>query len=172
MNPFDEFRQNVTRRHFLAAGSHLLGTAALASLGRQRAGTCAAARPAPATTLRCTHFAPKAKHVIYLHMVGGPSQMDLFDYKPVMKRVVRQGPARIGPHGPAAHDDDQRPGPLSRSRRRSTSSSSAASAACGSASCCRGRQEDGRRHVLHPQHAHRGDQPRAGDHATCRPATR
>ncbi len=30
------------------------------------------------------HFAPKAKNVIYLHMVGGPSQMDLFDYKPQM----------------------------------------------------------------------------------------
>ncbi|MEI9962016.1 MAG: DUF1501 domain-containing protein [Limisphaerales bacterium] len=27
-------------------------------------------------------FPPKAKRVIYLHMVGGPSQMDLFDYKP------------------------------------------------------------------------------------------
>ncbi len=30
------------------------------------------------------HFAPKAKRVIYLHMVGGPSQVDLFDYKPKM----------------------------------------------------------------------------------------
>ena len=30
------------------------------------------------------HFAPKAKQVIYLHMVGGPPQQDLFDYKPVM----------------------------------------------------------------------------------------
>ena len=30
------------------------------------------------------HFAPKAKHVIYLHMVGGPPQMDLYDYKPEM----------------------------------------------------------------------------------------
>jgi hypothetical protein len=30
------------------------------------------------------HFAPKAKRVIYLHMVGGPSQMDMFDYKPQM----------------------------------------------------------------------------------------
>ena len=28
------------------------------------------------------HFAPKAKQIIYLHMVGGPSQLDLFDYKP------------------------------------------------------------------------------------------
>jgi hypothetical protein len=32
------------------------------------------------------HFAPQAKRVIYLHMVGGPAQMDLFDYKPVMKQ--------------------------------------------------------------------------------------
>ena len=31
------------------------------------------------------HFAPKARQVIYLHMVGGPSQMDLFDYKPTMQ---------------------------------------------------------------------------------------
>ena len=31
-----------------------------------------------------THRAAKAKHVIYLHMVGGPPQMDMYDYKPVM----------------------------------------------------------------------------------------
>jgi uncharacterized protein DUF1501 len=31
------------------------------------------------------HFAGHAKHVIYLHMVGGPPQMDLWDYKPVMQ---------------------------------------------------------------------------------------
>jgi hypothetical protein len=30
------------------------------------------------------HFAPKAKHVIYLHMVGGPPQQDMYDYKPAM----------------------------------------------------------------------------------------
>jgi hypothetical protein len=30
------------------------------------------------------HFAPKAKRAIYLHMVGAPPQMDLFDYKPQM----------------------------------------------------------------------------------------
>ena len=33
------------------------------------------------------HFAPKAKHVIYLHMVGGPSQLDLYDYKPKMQEM-------------------------------------------------------------------------------------
>ena len=44
-----------------------------------RAGTePAASRPS------LPHFAPKAKHVIYLHMVGGPPQMDLYDYKPKM----------------------------------------------------------------------------------------
>src|SRR3990172_11984847 len=82
MNAFNEFRLNVTRRHFLATGTNLLGTAALASLATtQRA---AGSAPAGINPPAFTHLAPKAKQVIYLHMVGGPSQMDLFDYKPVM----------------------------------------------------------------------------------------
>jgi hypothetical protein len=91
MNPFDEFRLNLTRRHFLATGSHLLGTAALASLGLTH-GQARAGSGDPRTTAETaitaarTHFAPKAKHIIYLHMVGGPSQLDLFDYKPVMRQ--------------------------------------------------------------------------------------
>ena len=81
MNPFDQFKLNVTRRHFFQAGSHVLGTAALASLvGNQMAG--AAEEQTQLHGLQ--HFAGKCKHVIYLHMVGGPPQMDLFDYKPVM----------------------------------------------------------------------------------------
>ena len=32
------------------------------------------------------HFAPKAKHVIYLHQSGAPSHVDLFDYKPEMQK--------------------------------------------------------------------------------------
>jgi hypothetical protein len=74
MNPVHDFFRNMTRRHFFAAGSHLLGGAALASLvGESRADD------APRT-----HHTPKARQVIYLHMVGGPPQMDLYDYKPVM----------------------------------------------------------------------------------------
>src|SRR5207248_2834000 len=69
MNPFNEYVRNITRRHFFATGSHAVGWAALASLLK---GERAVAAPAP-TPL--THFAPKAKHVIYLHMVGGPPQM-------------------------------------------------------------------------------------------------
>ena len=39
---------------------------------------------APAGRPAMNHFAPRAKQVIYLHMVGGPAQQDLYDYKPVM----------------------------------------------------------------------------------------
>lgn len=84
MTPFEEFRLNVTRRHFFAAGSNLLGTAALASLSG--ASTTQHAGPAGISyTGVPLHFTPRAKHIIYLHMVGGPSQLDLYDYKPVMR---------------------------------------------------------------------------------------
>ena len=36
------------------------------------------------------HFAPKAKRIIYLFMSGGPSQHDLFDYKPLLKKLRGQ----------------------------------------------------------------------------------
>src|SRR6516165_460272 len=80
MNPFQEFAQNITRRHFFRLGSHALGWAALTSLldaDRARGAGPAAGAVRP-------HHPPKAKNVIYLHMVGGPPQMDLYDYKPVM----------------------------------------------------------------------------------------
>ena len=35
---------------------------------------------------RAPHFTPKAKHCIFLFMFGGPSQMDLFDYKPELQQ--------------------------------------------------------------------------------------
>jgi hypothetical protein len=82
MNLFDELKQNITRRYFFKMGSHAVGWAALASLldgERARAGDREDVPP-PVRT----HHTPKAKHVIYLHMVGGPAQMDLFDYKPKM----------------------------------------------------------------------------------------
>lgn len=70
----------LTRRHFFSQGSHLLGWASLATLmGIGKQGGAAEAQTAPGP-----HYAPKAKHIIYLHMVGGPPQMDLYDYKPQM----------------------------------------------------------------------------------------
>jgi hypothetical protein len=67
---------NLTRRHFFKTGAHALGTAALTSL----LGECAIGAEG-----KKTHFPAKAKQVIYLHMVGGPPQMDLYDYKPKMQ---------------------------------------------------------------------------------------
>ncbi len=77
---FHDYVRYETRRQFFARGANALGFAALASLmggGQARAAGSPSARLGP-------HFPGKAKHVIYLHMVGGPPQMDLFDYKPVM----------------------------------------------------------------------------------------
>src|SRR5258708_917133 len=86
MNPFDEFKRNITRRHFFAKGSNLLGTAALASLCTPRMAHAAGAVVAESATRAAgPHFPARAKHVIYLHMVGGPPQMDLYDYKPAMQ---------------------------------------------------------------------------------------
>jgi hypothetical protein len=80
-----DYIRHETRRQFFSRGKSALGYAALASLLSERiAGSLAQANPAAAGSL-LPHFAPRAKRVIYLHMVGGPSQMDLYDHKPVMR---------------------------------------------------------------------------------------
>jgi hypothetical protein len=85
MTLFDDWMRSQSRRSFIAKGGCLLGAAALGSLGGfggrlqgKEPLALPGGHPGP-------HFAPKAKHVIYLHMVGGPSQIDLFDHKPQMK---------------------------------------------------------------------------------------
>ena len=73
-----------TRRHFFGSAGLSLGGAALASLLGQATAKAAGVKTGVDAALPMTHFAPKAKNVIYLHMVGGPSQIDMFDYKPKM----------------------------------------------------------------------------------------
>ena len=80
MSILHEWNTLQTRRRFFGTGANVLGAAALASL-IGKSGLEAAPGAVP------THFKPKAKRVIYLHMVGGPSQLDLFDYKPKMKEM-------------------------------------------------------------------------------------
>jgi hypothetical protein len=94
---FREWVQAETRRQFFSRGKNALGWAALASLmgqsalraddkeGWKKAGASKRPLLGDGAALPKLHFAPKAKNVIYLHMVGGPSQMDLYDYKPKMK---------------------------------------------------------------------------------------
>lgn len=71
----------VSRRDVLLRAGGGLGGLALTSLLRAEA-------PPAADPLapRQPHFAPKAKRVIFLFMVGGPSQMDLFDPKPALEK--------------------------------------------------------------------------------------
>jgi hypothetical protein len=81
MNSFQDYVRYETRRQFFSRGRNALGLAALASLLGERFALAGNRDAAPALP----HFTPRAKRIIYLHMVGGPSQMDLYDYKPVMK---------------------------------------------------------------------------------------
>jgi len=97
MNPLQEKLQHLNRRQWLSQLRGCVGLAALASLeGGVKSATAAADR-LPAGTL--PHFPPRAKRVISLFMAGGPSHIDLFDYKPEMRKIhgidlpesVRQG---------------------------------------------------------------------------------
>jgi hypothetical protein len=82
MNPTDDIERQhqllLTRRQFFGRTATGIGTAALASLLNERLFADTTGRPHG--VLPVLHFAPKAKHVIYLFMSGGPSHIDLFDY--------------------------------------------------------------------------------------------
>lgn len=95
MNPFlREFALHQTRRQFFGRTAQGIGLAALGSLLNRD--LFAAPDLAARGALPALHFAPKAKHVIYLHQSGAPSQIDLFDYKPEMqKRHGEELPASI-----------------------------------------------------------------------------
>ncbi|MGE0607523.1 MAG: DUF1501 domain-containing protein [Pirellulales bacterium] len=77
-----DYLKTQTRRQFFGTTGLRLGSVALAMLaGRSRAAEAAPPRSFPALE-GLPHFPPKAKSLIYLHMNGGPAQMDLWDYKP------------------------------------------------------------------------------------------
>jgi len=88
-NPFFENQQHVTRRRFLGKLSVGLGSAALGTLLTKDLFS-------PKKSLEesimagIPHFAPKAKRVIYLFQNGAPSQLESFDYKPLLNKMVGQ----------------------------------------------------------------------------------
>lgn len=88
MQPLQEHLQTMTRRHFFGAGARIgLGSAALAMLG---------GRAMPNETGAVLHHAPRAKRAISLFMNGGPSQLDMWDYKPALaKRFGEELPASV-----------------------------------------------------------------------------
>ena len=80
--PEPELR-HLTRRHFFGRCGLGLGSIALATLMAENEGLGRAPASLPDPLIRRPpHFAPRARHIIYLFMAGGPSQLDLFDYKP------------------------------------------------------------------------------------------
>src|SRR5271154_6636622 len=74
----------IHRRHFFQRTGLGIGALALGSLLRE-----ASAESVNPLAPKRPLFAPKAKRVIYLHMIGAPSQLDLFDPKPEL--VKRDG---------------------------------------------------------------------------------
>ena len=119
MKPGQEFARLLTRRHLLRESALGAGSLALASLlGRDaRAQLAPGAQPAPA----------RAKRIVFLHMAGAPSQLDLFDPKPKLAELdgqpipesftqgerfafikgtplILKSPYRFARHGQAGHD--------------------------------------------------------------------
>lgn len=76
----------LSRRQFLTRTSANLGMLAVASLLNEKlfSGEGESGVPVPGALSR-THFRPRAKNVIYLFMAGGPSHVDLFDPKPILR---------------------------------------------------------------------------------------
>lgn len=81
MNP-DHALRDQTRRHFLSRCAVGLGSMAFTSLMAEAAPTMThPLAPKP------THFPAKAKNVIFLFMAGGPSQLDMFEHKPMLTQL-------------------------------------------------------------------------------------
>ncbi|MBC7849485.1 MAG: DUF1501 domain-containing protein [Chitinophagaceae bacterium] len=86
--------QAHTRRHFLKESAMGLGALAFGSMF----GSCGRSAPSTSIPFDPTHpllpksppFFGKAKSVIYLHMAGAPSQLELFDYKPELMKMDGQ----------------------------------------------------------------------------------
>ena len=94
----NQYEPKYSRRDFLTKTSLGLGATALASLLGPQA---VLANDPDKGVLGGTHFPPKVKRVIYLFQSGGPSQLDLFDYKPLLKE-------RNGEELPASVRGEQR----------------------------------------------------------------
>ena len=88
MNEFFESRLNINRRHFLGKAALGLGSVALGSL--LIPGLMKNNEDDLAQAIGLPHFAPKAKRVIYLFQNGAPSQLESFDYKPMLNKMHGQ----------------------------------------------------------------------------------
>jgi uncharacterized protein (DUF1501 family) len=82
---FDRLRTALSRRHFFGKSANALGAAALASCLNPQLFAGTPTQPDAVGSLPVLHHAPRAKRIIWLFMADGPSQLDLWDYKPGLK---------------------------------------------------------------------------------------
>src|SRR5690242_19751788 len=88
MDPIREKQLMINRRHFFGRTAAGIGVAALGSLlNPSLLAALEKKEPRFGGLPGVPHFPPKAKRVIYLFMAGGPSQLDLFDYKPTLEKL-------------------------------------------------------------------------------------
>jgi hypothetical protein len=96
MHPLIEQHRLVSRRQFFGEVGLRFGGVALAMLMDPTARRSAAASVAPSprrvhpALAGFPHFRPRAKSIIYLHMNGGPSQLDLWDHKPGLREMFNK----------------------------------------------------------------------------------
>jgi hypothetical protein len=90
MNLQEAYLKYRTRRQFFKDCSVGVGTLGLASLLNERLLAADAAKADDPLAPKKPHFPAKAKSIIYLHMAGAPSTLDLFDYKPKLNELNGQ----------------------------------------------------------------------------------
>jgi len=91
MNPLRELELTMTRRRLFGRAASGIGVGALASLLGNDGFAAAPALDSKTGGLEgLPHFAPKAKRVIYMFQSGAPSQIDLFDRKPLLRKFHGQ----------------------------------------------------------------------------------
>lgn len=95
-------KRPVSRRDLLKQSSMGFGAVAMEALFGKQAKAAILNPLAP----KAPHFIPKAKNVIFLYMDGGPSQVDTFDYKPLLEKYNGQDPREvIGDLAPTQFDN-------------------------------------------------------------------
>lgn len=90
MLPLNNHLQQTTRRHFFSRCGVGVGSMALASLMAQQSAFSRESIQRTPLAPKPPHFTPRAMNVIYLFMAGGPSQLELFDYKPKLAELNGQ----------------------------------------------------------------------------------
>jgi len=87
---YEDFLQQRTRRHFFNQCGMGVGAIALADMLADSTSGSDAAHSSNPLAPKPTHFPARAKRVIYLFMAGGPSQLDMFEHKPMLNQLNGQ----------------------------------------------------------------------------------